>query len=162
MAAVSVQDLVEHCGLEESWLEREITGRCFHDLSRYLSDWRKLAPSLNLSRTDVDDIERDNPRAEAKRESFLERWEQKSVKATYRALVDALLRIERVNDAKGVCQLLKGKVRWGNSEGGAILIWWFLFATRPRLNRIDPWRRQPRMRSPPPPQVDSARPRLAW
>ena len=107
---MSVEDLIRHCGLEfeEAWLEREITGEHFHELSGYLCDWDMVAPLLGLSSTDVDDIERDNPKAEKRRESFLKRWQQKSVKATYRALVDALLKIERVHDAKGVCQLLKG------------------------------------------------------
>ena len=104
----SVQDLVRHCGLKEAWLEREVTREHFHELSQYLLDWRKLAPFLELSKADVNDIEENNRRAEDKRESFLEKWQQKSMKPTYRVLVDALLKCEMVHDAKCVCRLLSG------------------------------------------------------
>ena len=104
MAAVSV--LVRHCGVEEAWLEREVTRERFHELSPYLVDWKRLSPLLNLSEADVDAIEESSRKAEARRESFLERWHQKmSMRATYRALVDALLKLERVHDARAVCQL---------------------------------------------------------
>ena len=43
-----------------------------------------------------------------KRISFLKAWKQKfAMKATYRALMESLLGIKRVEDARGVCQVLK-------------------------------------------------------
>ena len=40
--------------------------------------------------------------------SFLKTWKQRfAMKATYKALIESLLNIERVEDARGVCQVLK-------------------------------------------------------
>ena len=104
-----VQDLVQHCGIEEACLNAEVTPECFHDISRYLSQWKLLALKLKLSSADIEDIERDNKKAEEQRVSFLGKWKQKrSYKATYKALVESLLSIQRVDDARGVCRVLPG------------------------------------------------------
>ena len=108
MEAYTVQDIARHCGVEEAWLEGEVPRKRFHEVSRYMVAWRRLAPLLNLTEADVNDIEENSKRAERKRESFLEKWQQKSMKATYRALMEALLKIERVQDAVDVCRLLAG------------------------------------------------------
>ena len=105
----SVQDLVQHCGIKEACLNAEVTPECFHDISRYLSRWKLLAPKLKLSSADIEDIEKDNRKAEEQRVSFLDKWKQKrSYEATYRALVESLLSIQRMEDARGVCCVLKG------------------------------------------------------
>ena len=105
----SVQDLVQRCGIEEACLNAEVTPECFHDISRYLSKWKLLAPKLKLSSADIEDIEKDNRKAEEQRVSFLDKWKQKrSYEATYRALVESLLSIQRVEDARGVCHVLTG------------------------------------------------------
>lgn len=107
---VSVQDLVQQCVLDEKYLEKEVIVKHFYEISCYLSAWKLLAPKLNISQTDVKDIESDNPKAEMQRVSFLEKWKQNmSIKATYRELVDSLLSIKRVDDARGVCLVLKGR-----------------------------------------------------
>ena len=74
-----------------------------------------MAPLLNISQIEVDDIhEEANAKPGKKRESFLKLWKQKlSIKATYKALVDSLLKIGRGNDAKGVCQILQRSVEIG-------------------------------------------------
>ena len=105
----SVQDLVQHCGTEEACLDAEVTPECFYDISRYLSRWKLLAPKLKLSSADIEDIERDNRKAEEQRVSFLDKWKQnRSYEATYRALVESLHSIKRMEDARGVCRVLTG------------------------------------------------------
>ena len=108
--SVTLSDLLKHCGLDEDNLDKEITEDCFHEISRSLSDWRLLAPPL-LTEEEVEAIENDNYRnEELKRKAFLKRLKQKSsIKATYRVLVDALLRVERREDARKLCELLKPK-----------------------------------------------------
>ena len=108
----SVQDLLQQCGLQGAWLEREIARDHFQELSCYLTEWRELAPWLYISDTEITNIDLENiyGRAGAKRVSFLKRWKQKRcAKATYLALVEALLNIKRVEDARGLCQLLTGR-----------------------------------------------------
>ena len=110
LARVSIQDLVKFCEITEDWLDREVTYERFNDISSHLTQWKRIVHSLNISEDEVEAIENDQPKAEMQKISFLKTWKQKmSFKATYRALVDALLSIERAEDARGVCQILTGK-----------------------------------------------------
>ncbi len=69
-----------------------------------------LAPILNLTPLDVEDIDKDSHREELKRNKFLSVWKQKQCEhATYRTLVVALCKIERREDARKVCEVLKGE-----------------------------------------------------
>ena len=100
--SLTIPDLAKHCGISEASLETEVSRELIPQLSRCLSQWELLSPLLQI---DVDTIKSDNHKEEVKRVSFLEVWKQKmSFKATYRVLVESLLKIERVDDAKGVCR----------------------------------------------------------
>ena len=104
---MAVVSLVQHCGIEEANLDIEVTNDCFHEISLSLSDWRLLDL---LTDAEVGAIESSSHTEESKKKAFLNKWKQKlSSKATYRLLVDALLRIERKDDALKLCKLLKSK-----------------------------------------------------
>ena len=105
--SVTLSDLLKHYGLDKDNLDTEIAEDCFFEISRSLSDWKLLAL---LTEEEVEAIENDNRTEELKRKAFLKKLKQKSsIKATYRVLVDALLRIERGEDARKLCELLKPK-----------------------------------------------------
>ena len=105
MAGISIQEVAAHCKVEEAWLDREVPYTSFYEISRCLSQWKFLAPKMNISQAEVDDIEEDHRKAEEKRIGFLEKWKQKmSMKATYRALVESLLDIQRADDARRVLE----------------------------------------------------------
>ena len=109
VAETDLGDLVRHCDIQSSSLDEEVTNAYFFEISRYLSEWKLIASKAGLTDDEVAAIEEDNSKAERKRISFLETWKQKfAMKATYRALIESLLRIKRVEDARGVCQVLKG------------------------------------------------------
>ena len=105
---ISLEDIADHCKVETSCLDEEVTSAFYHELSSYLSKWKLIAPKLKFTDTEIQSLDEDNAKAEMKRISFLETWKQKfAMKATYRALMESLLGIKRVEDARGVCQVLK-------------------------------------------------------
>ncbi len=107
----SVDDLVRHCGLSDEELNKEVTRDKFHEVGPSLLDWRLLYPILNVTQPEVEAIERDNHGEELKRNKFLSVWKQKQCEhATYRALVVALCKIERREDARKVCEVFKGEL----------------------------------------------------
>ena len=106
MASISAQDL--YCGVKEACLERQVIPDRFHEVSRYLSRWKLLAPKLNIPPAEVEKIEAENSTDEAQRDSFLKKWHDLSEKATYKALVDSLWSIGQDDDARGICGLLTG------------------------------------------------------
>ncbi len=95
-------------------MNKEVTRDRFHEIGPSLLEWRLLAPILNLTPLDVEDIEKDNRGEESKRDKFLSVWKRKQcVHATYRALVVALCKIERREYARKVCEVLKGELYLG-------------------------------------------------
>ena len=109
MECLLLVELLAHCGVEDSSLDKEVTSAEYREISRYLSQWKLVAPKLNITEEEVEAIENDEKKAEMQRIGFLRTWKQKfSMRATYRILIKALLNIQRAEDARGVCQLLKG------------------------------------------------------
>ena len=109
---MSVVRLVQYCRLlDEHVLDVQVTSDRFHEVSLSLAEWRRLAPILGIAQRVVEDIERNYPNdEERKRSAFLEKWTQKySVWATYSKLMEALLKIERGDDALKICQLFQGE-----------------------------------------------------
>ena len=107
----SVTELVQRCQLtDECVLDTKVTSDRFNAVSRSLCKWRSLAPDLDIAQQVVEDIEKDYHEEERKRSAFLKEWQQKfSVRATYRKLIEALLEIERTEDALKICELFKGE-----------------------------------------------------
>ena len=106
---MDLHEVLCHCQLEEACLKREVCRDDYYDISKHLSEWKLLAPKLGLTDAEVEAINEENKKEEAKMVAFLRKWKQKFAwKATYRALIEALLGLQRAADATGVCQLLKG------------------------------------------------------
>ena len=104
---MNVEELALHCGIQVSSLDEEVTSEYYIELSCHLSQWKLIARKVGLTDDEVAAIDA-KPEIE-KRVSFLETWKQKfATKATYRALIESLLGIKRVEDARGVCWVLKG------------------------------------------------------
>ncbi len=104
-------------------MNKEITRDIFHEIGPSLLEWRLLAPILKLTHLDVEDIERDTRGEELKKNKFLSVWKRKQcVYAIYRALVGALCKIERREDAMRVCEVLKGELYISTSLRLATLV----------------------------------------
>ena len=109
--AISVQDLVESCGLELACLDREVTYEDFHEISYCLTQWQPLAPKLiqDNTRAEVEAIESEHSNAGKQKIAFLDTWKERmAYKATYRVLVDSLLSIGKAEIARKVCKTLTG------------------------------------------------------
>ena len=121
---VVLEDVVLHCGIQASSLDKEVISAYFFEISQYLSEWKLIAPKVGLTDDEVAAIEEDNSKAERKRISFLKLWKQKfAMKATYRVLIESLLGIKRVEDARGVCQVLRGEQVYLIFDGLSQNIW---------------------------------------
>ena len=110
---IVIEDLVHYCGIQASCLDKEVSYAYYFEISRYLSQWKLIAPKLKFTDDEVESIAEStkNEVAEVKRISFLKTWKQKfAMKATYRALIESLLGIKRMEDARGVCEVLKGEL----------------------------------------------------
>ena len=76
-------------------------------ISSDLTQWRAVAPYLGLKEGDIEEIETDARTESQKRSKVLRKWKDKySSKATYRVLMEALLKCHMADRAEKVCHLL--------------------------------------------------------
>ena len=108
---VTVCVLMAHYQLgEEDVCNQQVTDRHLDEIaSSYCRHWRTLRAELGLEAIVEHDIDRSIPGdEEGKRRAFFNKWKlMKGSRATYKALISALLRKKCQDDAEGVCKLLK-------------------------------------------------------
>ena len=90
-------------------LDEVISDDHFHEIARFLTTWRAVAPCLKLAEIDLDAIERECKDEQEKKVKALLKWKGKfAFKATYRKLVEVLLSLAMADVAEKICRLLKG------------------------------------------------------
>ena len=90
MAGISLQELIAYVGISADKLNQQCSDKHISDISLFLTNWQSIAPHLGLTESEA-----------------LQTWKAKYLfKATYRALVDVLLKIGRADFAEKVCRLL--------------------------------------------------------
>ena len=100
--------LLKHYCLKEDDCRKKISDKHLREMDPYCSKWKELPSYLGLEAHFVGDIEGNYAKEEERRYQFLFGWrERKGFEANYKALIEALLKIKRRNDAEGVCELLK-------------------------------------------------------
>ena len=94
-------------GVTHAQLDKTCSEENLRDIALFLESWREVAPRLGLSSAQLETIERDAHSEQEKKLKILESWKAAfAFKATYRVLVEVLLKISRANLAEKVCCLL--------------------------------------------------------
>ena len=89
-----------------------------HEISKFSMNWKMLGKRLIGVQT-TEDIDREEHIEQNKRDKMLEKWlEMNGSKATYKALINALQRIENVKAAEAVQRLALSIVIEGRSCHG--------------------------------------------
>ena len=110
MDGVTVEELIAYVGISADELNKPCSDEHIASISLFLTNWQTVAPHLGLTETDEEDVEEEGKKTQDKRYKMLRRWRnKKSFKATYRVLVDVLLRLGEADLAEKVCKLLVDK-----------------------------------------------------
>ena len=105
--ALSLQDLIHRGRLSQDLLHQEVSDMYLRELSRIIDNHEVVGPELGLTSAEMTDIKRDVRTHELQKLAMLRRWKQKfAPKATYGALIEALLKCSRADLARRVCELL--------------------------------------------------------
>ena len=90
-------------------LNESISDDHLRKIAILLTSWRKVATHLELSESELDDVEREEKDEQMKKLKALQKWKRKiGFKATYRKLVEVLLSLAMADVAEKICLLLKG------------------------------------------------------
>ena len=107
LAPPTLDDLVRVTGVPLQNLDEPCSDEHLRDISSDLTHWRDVAPHLGLKEGDIEEIERDIKNESEKRPKVLQKWKHKyGSKASYRVLIEALLKCHMANHAENVCCLL--------------------------------------------------------
>ena len=110
-AGVTRSQLLREKGLDLTQLNIKCTDEHLRCISEFLVEWQDVLPYLGLEDPVREEIEASNKRERGRRLMMLQKWKQKyAFKATYKKLVEVLLKIGRADDAEKVCDLLKGQI----------------------------------------------------
>ena len=109
---LTVEDLAEEAGLPLPCLENVFHEEYAPLLAEYCDPWEPIGYHLKLTKVDINTIKNDNETTELKRIATLETWYEKFAhKATYRVLIEALIRSKHAKKALCVCRTLKYDVK---------------------------------------------------
>ena len=109
MAAITLEELVKEVGVPPEKLNDSISDDHLRAIAIFLTAWRKVAAYLELSETDLEDIEQEEKDEHMKKLKALQKWKGKfGFKATYQKLVEVLLSLAMADVAEKVCRLLQG------------------------------------------------------
>ena len=107
MSGVTLDELCEKKGITLAQLDKQCTTEHVRDVSLFLQSWRNVAPHLGLSSAEIEAAEMNANSEEERRRKILEAWSAKfDFKATYRVLIEALLKTARADQAVKVCHVL--------------------------------------------------------
>ena len=101
--------LMNHYGLTEEHYDQQVEDIHLEELSRSgCKQWKSLPPHLEVETIVADDIDNSREDPGTKRYKFLLKWKNmKGFDATYRPIINALLKIECRQDAQKLCEMLK-------------------------------------------------------
>ena len=105
-----LQGLLDHYCLKEDDVNSPVTDIHLEEISRsYCEEWNCLTPYLGMPTIVGSDVSHSATSTEkGKRYDFLTRWKHKKGRgATYKVLINALLKTESRKDAEGVCEMLQ-------------------------------------------------------
>ena len=104
---LSIEAAADRAGVRLDILSKECSIKPV-DLAKFCVKWRLIGKHLGLTEAEISAVDGDNRTVEEKRVGMLEDWRSKfAYKATYRALIEALLAEGRSAEAIEACKVIK-------------------------------------------------------
>lgn len=102
---LEVEDLIAKSGVKN--IDKECSDNDILEFGDFCDPWELVGKHLPLSQAEISAIAEDNRTASLRRLGVLQKWKSKlAFKATYRVLIDALLKSGNADLALKVCQIL--------------------------------------------------------
>ena len=106
--SITVEELAKKAELPLQYLNKTFCEEEACLLAEYCDRWELIGYHLRLVKADIITIKNDNDTTDLRRISMLARWSEKFAhKATYRVLIEALIRSKHANKALELCQTLR-------------------------------------------------------
>lgn len=104
---ISLQDLKDRYQLSQDQLDKELTEEHLKQVSIIIDDHEIVGPEMGLTEAEITAINCDGNTQDQRNLEMLKIWKRKyHWNATYRMLIEALLKCSRADHAQRVCELL--------------------------------------------------------
>ena len=106
-SAKYIKGLQQHYGLTDAELGKKCEDEHLTAISGFIS-WDSVGPYLKgVTRQDMKDIRKDGESEQEKRWMLIDKWEETGSEATYCAMIAAMEKAKKKNEAEKVCKLLR-------------------------------------------------------
>ena len=105
LSTLKVEDLIAKSGVKN--IDKECSDNDILEFGDFCDPWELVGKYLRLGESELSAIAEDNRTVSLRRLGVLQKWKSKlAFKATYRVLIDALLKCGKAHQALQVCQIL--------------------------------------------------------
>ena len=105
---VSIEEAADNASVGLDILSKVCSDAVSLDLANFCVQWKSIGMRVGLTEGDLTAVDGDNRTEEEKRIGMLKKWKSKfAFKATYRALIEALLAAGRSAEAIEACKVIK-------------------------------------------------------
>ena len=116
---ISIEEATDSAGVGIDVLSKVCSDAVSLDLANFCVQWKSIGRRVGLTEGDLTAIDEDKKTAKEKRVGMLNEWKSKfAFKATYRALIEALLAEGRSAEAVEVCKVIKAAEGWSYHVSG--------------------------------------------
>jgi len=115
---MDISEVLADKGLNERALDCPCTPEHRNTIALCITHWKELAPFIDLSCTDEEEIDDPNRSAKEKNIALLRKWSQKrGNKATYLHLIRGFAKVERCDLIEKLCDIFTAGRGEGDEEG---------------------------------------------
>ena len=106
--SLSLEDIIAQSGVRN--IDKECSDEDILAFGDYCDPWRQVGLFLGLNNALLNAIDGDHRTVSLKRLGTLQKWKEKfAFRATYKVLINALLKCEKADQALQVCKILAQK-----------------------------------------------------
>lgn len=105
---INANELAEEAGLSSQCLDIPFREEYAHLLAEFCDPWEEIGYHLNMIKSDINSINGDKTTIKMKTITMLQTWKERFAhRATYRALIEAMIQSGHAQQALNICQKLK-------------------------------------------------------
>ena len=104
---ITLEDVAFQAGIELDALSKECSEAVLLNVAKLCVDWQLIGKHLKLTESEITAVDGNNGTVEEKRIAMLQKWKEKlAFKATYRALIEALLAAGKASCAVDIAKII--------------------------------------------------------
>ena len=116
-----ITKLAEEAGISVESLDGVCSVPVLNDIANVCDDWELIANRL-LDSPQITAVKENNSTAELRRLDCLKKWRESTCNPTYRLLLEAFIKCQKLNQALRICKIVEREVSSSRKNHGASMV----------------------------------------